>query len=117
MVKKKFTVKERFRQDEIDSEGFPHDRYIGDYVIISTLNGNSEVGKLIGFIDGYALLSPFLGPEHTPKGLVKRFFEDTLIANMHPSFSVVPTTRENMDRYCEFQNREYQEGRKKKKRK
>lgn len=98
-----------FKRELKNSKCPTYGEYVGEYVIISTSNGNSEAGKLMGFIDGYALLNPFMGSDYTSgKGLVKKFVKDTTFVNMQPHFSVVPTTKKNLEAYCKFQNEEYQ---------
>jgi len=101
--------KERFNIDESTSAEPPFDKYLGSYVSISTPAGSSESGKLIGFTNGYALLNPFMGSDYTSKkGLVTKLVEDTMLVNMHPHFSITPTTKKNMEKYCTSKNRDYQ---------
>jgi len=100
-------TKERFKKEEIKKDEFPFSKYIGDYVIISSVNGGSELGKLIGITNGYALLSPYVGSDYeSGEGLVKKIFDDTITVNLAPNFSLHPTTRKNLEAYCKFQKEE-----------
>ncbi len=99
--------KARFNPKEIRQKPTPLDNYIESYIIISSSNGNSEAGKLIGFINGYAYLHPFVCSDYTSeKGPIRSLIEDTMAVNMQPHFSVAPTTKKSLENYCISKNNE-----------
>jgi|TARA_Y100000034_G_scaffold117319_1_gene156639 hypothetical protein len=98
----------RFEESEIKKIEPPFDRYVGDYIIITNINGRSKMGKLVGFSSGNVLLSPFLGMDYTPKMPTRKLMEDTEMVNMQSYDELEPTTRKNIERYCDHQNEEYQ---------
>ena len=101
----------RFEKREIKTEP-PFDKYVGAYVRISNVHGSFEAGMFLGFINGYALLGPFLTNEYTSKdGLVKKLKDDVMLVNMLPNTSLEPTTKKEILTYCEFQNEEFQKKR------
>ena len=102
--------KERFNTDELRSAEPSFDKYIGDYVVISNVNGKSKMGKLIGFSYGYALLNPFLSIDYSSGEPVRTLIEDTELISMQPTDELEPVTRKNLDGYCKFQNLDYQTG-------
>lgn len=84
------------------------DRYIGKYVIIYPISGSVfTAGKLVSKEDGWVVLNPFQGGRYDPeKGLERRMINEDSLINITNIHAVEPTTKESLEAYCEWNNRQ-----------
>lgn len=81
--------------------------YKGEYIIIYSSTGNRTFGgKLIDIKEGvYGILNPFQGADYG-EGKLKRKLIDKNSSIFLPGTSIEPTTKSNLEIFCELSNKE-----------
>ncbi len=79
--------------------------YIGKYVILFPAQGSSYSGKLVNIEKGHAILNPHQGAEFSKtKGLTRKLIPKNAKVRLEYIITIEPTTKEDLEAYCEFQN-------------
>ncbi|PIO08753.1 hypothetical protein COU59_00245 [Candidatus Pacearchaeota archaeon CG10_big_fil_rev_8_21_14_0_10_34_12] len=92
----------------------PFDGLNEEYVTVITRT-STHGGKVNRVEEGYVYLSPFqTGRYHPERGLELFISDESARVKVEDIISVFPTTKERIEAYCKFQNRENQEERAKK---
>ena len=92
------------RGEESDKDPV-YGRYIGRYITVFPQHGSTFCGKLVDIVEGHLVLNPFLGRDYDPKkGNTFRLINRDSIIDCYKIVTVEPTTKRNLENYCEFQN-------------
>ncbi|MBI2043189.1 hypothetical protein HYT25_02260 [Candidatus Pacearchaeota archaeon] len=94
-----------FGREEIKERTY--DKYIGRYVIIYVQGQQTNFsGQVNSIKEGYIILNPFQGGEwDVKKGLIRKLIYDDSTIRVSDISVVEPITKENLERFFEFNNR------------
>lgn len=96
-----------------------YEEYIGKWISVTPLPGETIIGLMKSYDEGYALINPFLETNynngHPELKIVERDVPTRV--RLDGVLSITPKTKEDLEGYCKFKNEEIKKEAKKKKRK
>jgi len=92
------------------------DEYIGKYVIIHPATNTTYLGKITKIEGDYAVLNPHQTVIYEEgKNGIKKLIGESSLVRISGAISIEPTTRENLENYCKYINKEAEKERHKEK--
>ena len=86
-----------------------YDRYKGKYILINTARGSTFSGHMIDIEDGSAILNPHTLTDYTSGEPISKLIDNPEVPELVDltNASITPTSKENIEAYCEYQTKHY----------
>lgn len=96
-----------------------YEKYIGTWISVTPLPGETLTGLMESYDEGYAIMNPFLktiySNGHPEMAIVER--EVPARVRIDETILLIPETKKDVERYCKFKNKEIKREAKRQKKK
>ena len=94
-----------------------YDRYKDKYILIHTARGQTFGGHMINIENGSAILNPYTSTDYESGEPILKLIDNPEVPELVDltNASITPTSKENIEAYCEYQTKHYNDKKENKK--